>query len=611
MVYVSGGDDWKPGLPPQTLKLVSTCELGDGFEYLAFSHCWGPTKQMLFKLLKKNMNVCYESIPFYSLSQNLQDAITITLGLGFSYIWIDSLCIIQYDHSQETNADTSVEEQDWKTESQKMGGVYSGAACTIASTASATSAGGCFHKRTLKNLRPCKVGVSSQDALVPDWIYVRADDIFDFEHGVDLAPLNTRGWVMQERLLSRRILHFGANMIYWECCRRSASELNPAGYVYKRFPEDFEDYYRPPLQLGDTRRRGNLRREIFQGRGPTWADRVAIQRRPPAVAIDPDSVSSGQTGWKQTRGFWKNVLKPDDGSWEDEEIGSDCTFSGFRAAFERLSDGISYPEYSGIEKVGRESFSQVWYDIVESYSRSRLSKAKDKLVAFSGITDAVQRATKRTFVSGLWEESLSTDLIWFAIDGPGKRLLSDDGVPVAPTWSWASIEGAVALDILPENARIVTEEPKTLITARFEKRSLNNAPWEANIIVTGPLRAGVSVSKSGDKTWNIYLDGSEHICARLFPDVEDFEPGEMSSLASLTFLVLDREKRKSFTPTSDEDVQGLLLRFVRQEGELDVYERVGYFTSSYVTKSRTARQGRKDLMTAPTTTLRLTGWASA
>jgi len=34
-------------------------------------------------------------IPYRKLCQNFKDAITVTRHLGFQYIWIDSLCIIQ------------------------------------------------------------------------------------------------------------------------------------------------------------------------------------------------------------------------------------------------------------------------------------------------------------------------------------------------------------------------------------------------------------------------------------------------------------------------------------------------------------------------------------
>src|SRR6266542_1322775 len=88
-------------------------------------------------------------------------------------------------------------------------------------------------------MRPCEIGVSSLSELLPAWIYIRRDDLSDFRRGVDRVILNTRGWVLQERLLSRRILHFGAEMIYWECCHRAASELNATGYVYQSYPREF------------------------------------------------------------------------------------------------------------------------------------------------------------------------------------------------------------------------------------------------------------------------------------------------------------------------------------------------------------------------------------
>lgn len=64
--------------------------------------------------------------------------------------------------------------------------------------------------------------------------------------GVDRAPLNKRGWVLQERLLSRRILHFGADMIYWERSLLSASEICPAGFVYKKHPDEYYGHFLPP-----------------------------------------------------------------------------------------------------------------------------------------------------------------------------------------------------------------------------------------------------------------------------------------------------------------------------------------------------------------------------
>jgi hypothetical protein len=41
---------------------------------------------------------------------------------------------------------------------------------------------------------------------------------------VEYGPLNERGWVLQERLLSKRILHFGNDQIFWECQETQVAE---------------------------------------------------------------------------------------------------------------------------------------------------------------------------------------------------------------------------------------------------------------------------------------------------------------------------------------------------------------------------------------------------
>ncbi|KAI8965116.1 heterokaryon incompatibility protein-domain-containing protein [Daldinia sp. FL1419] len=613
MLYVLGGDDWEPGNPPETLRLVPTNETGPDIKYLAFSHCWGDQAKMRFKLLASNVEACHDSIDFSGLSKNMQDAITITLSLGMSYVWIDSLCIIQKDDTgKEVGEVAQVWENDWKTEAKKMGSVYAGAECTIASTGSSESTGGCFHERNVTSLEPCKIGVSSLDGLCASWIFARRDDVFDFERSVDLAPLNTRGWVMQERLLSRRILHFGAEAIYWECCGRSASELNPHGYSYKRFPKDFEDNYTPDLRPHISTR-GDVRRAELEGWGISWATSEGIRLRPPPVTVNPDTTLSNQSVWQYKRGFWKNVLKPNGYGWQDDENeeSTDRPRAGFRAAFEQLRGIMDEALLSNRKQVGRDSFSQMWFDVVEPYSRRKLTSPKDKLIAMKGISDEVSRATKYTYLYGLWKESLLTDLLWFAIDGPGKRLVTKEGSPVAPTWSWASIEAAVALDLLPETSARQIEVKGTPTTIEHLAPCTDNIQ-EGKIILSGPL-LGIDPPVLKDDTWNITMNQSKHPSARFFPDDEELNISESDNLACLSFLVLEREKTRSLAPSSSEDVQGLVLRLVNRKNgmdALDEYERIGYFTTSYIEKSRDARRGRKELKGAGVKKLCLLAWSS-
>lgn len=49
-----------------------------------------------------------------------------------------------------------------------------------------------------------------------------------WNHSVRDSPLNRRAWVLQERLLAPRVLHFG-KYLFWECKSMAASEVMPTG----------------------------------------------------------------------------------------------------------------------------------------------------------------------------------------------------------------------------------------------------------------------------------------------------------------------------------------------------------------------------------------------
>ncbi|EFX01460.1 WD repeat protein [Grosmannia clavigera kw1407] len=674
MLFVSnGGENYlEPGMPPASIKLMDTCDIDfTKSEYVALSHCWGKTKEVPFTLLASNIEMLYQGIDFFCLSRNLQDAITATLNLGFSYIWIDSLCITQSDKTfQEKEELAHIWEEDWKNEAPKLGGVYSAAACTIASTGSFDCNGGCFHSRNVKALEPCKIGAKpgiKPTAATPDEvIYVRRDDVFDFDRGVNLAPLNTRGWVMQERLLSRRILHFGADMLYWECGCRSASELNHHGYTYKRYPEDFRDHYAPDMSPQNIETRRDLYIAEREGRGLRWHDKEAVRRRPPPPMLHPDSPPSSQEVWLRKRGFWKNVLKSDSEPWTNDESDDrkKRPRAGFRADFELLRLGNAekiatavaeelakyhlslMAKWLGAEpapedesrEVGQYSYSQLWYNIIEPYSRCLLTTPTDKLVAIMGLQEEVGRATGSTYLHGLWSQRLATDLLWFAIDGPGQRLRKDgkkpetpaidgsgkqvgkeqnkpEGPPVAPTWSWASIVGAVALDLMPENSRAHIELKATLL-ATIRIIDGKDHPSSTAIELYGPvLKIEANWLTFDGTVWGIHAGNTRRPSARFFPDVAGRDEQSRQSLEGakdlvcLSALVLRRNKSKLAMTSSTEDVQGLVLRSVEEtdgaagnnHGEDNSpkdYVRIGYFTTSYIAKSREAAQGLKALKRA-------------
>ena len=87
--------------------------------------------------------------------------------------------------------------------------VFSSAYATIAaSCASGTEDG--FLKSHPK--RECVTIRAENDSL-----FYLCNAIDDFRRDVDQGALNKRGWVLQERALSRRTIYFTEKQSYWEC----------------------------------------------------------------------------------------------------------------------------------------------------------------------------------------------------------------------------------------------------------------------------------------------------------------------------------------------------------------------------------------------------------
>lgn len=133
-----------------------------------------------------------------------------TRRLGVRYLWIDSICIIQ------ENA------EDWDFEAANMGNVYKNAYLTLAATASSSGAGGLFVARDGDDLEfPLPGSTHSNTALLRSRRQRHHSSLPD-GHGLvrgrtKADPLSCRAWAYQERLLSRRILHFNSQELVWEC----------------------------------------------------------------------------------------------------------------------------------------------------------------------------------------------------------------------------------------------------------------------------------------------------------------------------------------------------------------------------------------------------------
>jgi hypothetical protein len=191
------------------------------FRYAVLSHTWGGALSSC--LTTENLLNFQDKIPFGQLPQTFKDTIIATrrLNVQFNvrYLWIDALCIIQNS------------KQDWENEAPKMGSIYRNAFLGFAATFGKNGETGLFRNRNPLSLRPCIVQAN--------WNYKGGlffcEDRAAVENMLDNSALGRRGWVLQERIFLRRVLHFSCQQLFWECSTTmAASEAYPNGLFESR-----------------------------------------------------------------------------------------------------------------------------------------------------------------------------------------------------------------------------------------------------------------------------------------------------------------------------------------------------------------------------------------
>jgi hypothetical protein len=157
--------------------------------------------------------MCIEDLPM-----TIRDAIRVTRRLGFRYLWIDALCTLQDD------------EADKLAQISKMGDIYRHAILTIAASTSDNVQSGFLGASPMHH--GCRLPVCLSDGSDGEiGFIVRQAPIWEGK------PLSTPAWILQEFLLSPRILLYGEGEVRWQC---QTEHLKPL--------VESHIYYTPPFQ---------------------------------------------------------------------------------------------------------------------------------------------------------------------------------------------------------------------------------------------------------------------------------------------------------------------------------------------------------------------------
>ncbi|KAI0821789.1 heterokaryon incompatibility protein-domain-containing protein [Trametes gibbosa] len=210
-------------------------------QYLALSYVWGEAQE--HKTTTLNKSTYERAIDPARLPKTIYDAIKVTHALGFAFLWVDSLCIVQDDDADKGR------------ELGRMHRIYRDACVTIiASNAKKVSEGflqdrpGPSRETVLPFLCPqllpspmpiratrClsffhRLRRPAQDTIPVGRIriaptYLRTEGNIE-QYGHAQEPISTRGWCLQEYMMSPRALLFTAETLQYRCPKETRNVGN-------------------------------------------------------------------------------------------------------------------------------------------------------------------------------------------------------------------------------------------------------------------------------------------------------------------------------------------------------------------------------------------------
>lgn len=158
-----------------------------GTKYIALSYVWGTNVN---EQMHQNNEQGHSVLP-----QTIEDALKVTLEIGFQYLWVDRYCIPQFDdrvkHIQIAHMDL----------------VYNCATLTIVAACGQNSAFGLPGVSRSRFLQP-SITVGEYDI-----VSALSNPVRDVRNSKWMG----RGWTYQEALLSKRRLIFTEKQVYFEC----------------------------------------------------------------------------------------------------------------------------------------------------------------------------------------------------------------------------------------------------------------------------------------------------------------------------------------------------------------------------------------------------------
>jgi Heterokaryon incompatibility protein (HET) len=448
LLKISGNDDSDP-----KVQLIDTN--GAKGRYICLSHRWFSGQAIT--TTTSNIDERKAGIHWDDLPKTFREVIKVTQDLGFEYLWIDSLCINQDPSSG-----------DWLIEAPKMAQYYQNAFLTISAT-EATE--GLFYKRPkgAQIMWEVVAPENFKQRWEPYNICIREP----LSH--DASALHGRGWVLQEHVLSPRVIHFGKELI-WECTELTACQCGrlPLPTDYGQIPLADISSIGHLINAYDHKGGHTLALEFLRPATRFYVEPQAVYAKPEHTTLkDAEEIIRYLLIQKKVIESSETTTHPQDFERADHP-NNVPTHVLPPNGVDRFIPKIIFLQSSGIKKEAEETTRRAlgkrgqeientpntetteppthitvyptpllhsrWLDIVAHYTRRKLTFGNDILPALAGLAKQFHSKFCCDYYAGLWKTSMVMDLLWRSRN-PQKHPKQPGWI--APSWSWASTTAAV------------------------------------------------------------------------------------------------------------------------------------------------------------------------
>ncbi|KAF1815613.1 HET-domain-containing protein [Eremomyces bilateralis CBS 781.70] len=187
-------------LPFRLIDTQKACvvELEITSRYAALSYVWGDCKRLLLNKDTYPMLTTPHALDSSrtEVPATFRDAIELAQRLGFQYLWIDALCIVQ-----------ERAESAFKNHLKLMNEIYDNAQLTIVSGMPNAETG-------LPGMRSHPRSPVQQEVTHGDLHFSSAQP---FAQAIGNLPWESRGWTLQEKIFSTRLLIFTESQAFYQC----------------------------------------------------------------------------------------------------------------------------------------------------------------------------------------------------------------------------------------------------------------------------------------------------------------------------------------------------------------------------------------------------------